>query len=322
MTTLQIGDPVKVTVQKYDPSRDKEPYFKTYSVPYTKEMRVLEALDYIVEELGESLAYQWFCGVKKCGMCAMKVNGRPMLGCWEPVEPEMIIEPLDQFPVVRDLVIDRTQYVNNLLAIDPFLDRGDEPYSGFPESLTNVEMVHPAKMAHCIECMICVSVCPAYGPEFVGPAPLVQLARWALDPRDQANGRRAKTAMEIGGIANCVSCYECTQGCPTKIPVLEWAIDGLRKSIVEQGVGDIAHHNRVYRDLTLEQGLVNPSTLLVRSKGLGVLGEVPFAIRLWLRGRLSPAKVLKGLFKMDRLKSQDELTALAEAVNDIDWEAK
>ena len=146
------------------------------------------------------------------------------------------------------------------------------------------------------------------------------MARWALDPRDQANGRRASMALNEGGIAHCVSCYECTQGCPTKIPVLEWAIDGMRKQIVEAGIGDVAHHNRIYMDLTLEQGLVNPSTLLIRSKGLGVLREMPFAIRLWLRGRLSIGKVLKGFFGADKLDTQSELTTLAEATNEIDWE--
>lgn len=320
MSSLQIGDPIKVTVQKYDPSRDEAPYYKTYTVPYTREMRILEAIDYIVDELGESLAYQWFCGVKKCGMCGMRVNGRPTLTCWEGVEPEMVIEPLPQFPVIRDLVIDRDDYVKNLLALDPFIDRGNDPYSGFPEPLTSSQMEQAAKMAHCIECMLCVSVCPAYGPEFVGPAPLVQLARFALDPRDRADGRRAKTAMNVGGIANCVSCYECSQACPTNIPVLEWAIDGLRKQVIEHGIGDVAHHNRVYKDLTMEQGLVNPSTLMVRSLGLKVITEIPFAIRLWMRGRLSIGKILKGLLRQDKLETQDELTTLAQAVTGINWE--
>ena len=94
MPELKVGDSVSLTVEKYDPSRDSVPRLETYEIPYTREMRVLEALDYVVEELGESLSYQWFCGVKKCGMCGVMVNGRQTLGCWEPVEPEMIVRPL------------------------------------------------------------------------------------------------------------------------------------------------------------------------------------------------------------------------------------
>jgi len=175
-----------------------------------------------------------------------------------------------------------------------------------------------ATMMHCIECLLCVSVCPAYSPEFVGPAPLVQLAKFALDPRD--SGPRAQLALAPGGIANCVSCYQCSQACPVGIPVLEEAIDGLRKEIVAEGLGDVAHHNRVYEELVLEQGVVNPSSVLLRSRGWRSIIEIPFALRLWLKGRLSPLKVLKGLLRRDRPRKPDDLTKLARAVKDIDWE--
>jgi len=315
---MQLGDIVKVTIKKYDPSRDAAPYYQTYQVPYTREMRILETLDYIVEELGESLAYQWYCGVKKCGMCGMMVNGRPTLGCWEAVEPEMVIEPLANFPVIRDLVIDRGQYLQNMLALRPVLQRV-RPYLGFPEAITGEQMARSAEAMHCIECLLCVAVCPTYGPEFVGPAPLVQLARFALDPRD--GGPRAKLAVNIGGIENCVSCYQCSQACPMDIHVLETCIDGLRKQIVEQNLGDIAHHHTVYKEMVLEQGVVNPSTLMVRSLGWGVFKELPLALRSFFRGRLSFWKVLKGLLKLDRLKKQAEVEELAEAVHETGWGA-
>jgi|TARA_B110000263_G_scaffold249755_1_gene268381 succinate dehydrogenase/fumarate reductase iron-sulfur protein len=227
ISELKIGSLIEVTIQKFDPSIDSKPYFKTFSVPYTKEMRILETIDYIVEELGESIAYQWFCGVKKCGMCGILVNGHPKLGCWEPVESKMILQPLPHFKVIRDLVIDRAEYTKNLMAIEPEICRNNE-YSGFPESLTNLQMNDAAKMMHCIECMICISVCPAVSKDFVGPAPLVQLARFALDPRD--TGFRAKLAKKAG-IQHCVGCYQCSSVCPTEIPIYQTAIEGLRDII-------------------------------------------------------------------------------------------
>jgi succinate dehydrogenase/fumarate reductase iron-sulfur protein len=233
MVQLKVGDPIRVSIKKYDPSRDGAPYLKTYTVPYTREMRVLEALDYIVEELGESLAYQWFCGVKKCGMCGVMVNGRQKLGCWEPVEPEMLIEPLANFAVVRDLVIDRSRYFSNLMALQPALQRG-QAYPGFPEPLTGTSMQATGKMLQCIECMLCVSACPAQGVEFMGPAPMVQLARFALDPRDA--GPRGETARAVGGLDHCVSCRQCSRVCPMGIPVFETAIEGLRERARSEGV--------------------------------------------------------------------------------------
>ena len=208
MSELNIGDPIKVTVSKFDPSKDKEPAFVTYTVPYTKEMRILETLDYIVEELGESLAYRWFCGVKKCGGCGMLVNKQPLLACWEPVQPEMVIEPLPHFPVIRDLVVDRGTHDQSVLELEPEMQRS-EPYTGYPEPITSLDMEEAAEMLHCIECMICMAVCPTVGPDYAGPAPMVQLARFALDPRD--DGPRAKLAMDVGGIDKCISCYSCTR---------------------------------------------------------------------------------------------------------------
>ena len=308
-----IGDLCKITVRKFDPTRDSEPYWVTHEVPYTQEMRILEALDYIVEELGESLAYQWYCGVKKCGGCAMRVNGKPVLACWEPVQPEMVIEPLSNLPVLRDLVIDRSRYERDMIRLMPWLER-DTEYPGFPERLTPTIMGHSIEMMHCIDCLICTSVCPAYSEtsRFVGPAPLVQLARYALDPRD--GGPRVKLALEIGDLPDCVNCYECVEACPAKINVLEHAIDPLRQMVIKEGAGEIAHHNKIYRDLVIEQGVVNPSTLLLRSRGLRVLADLPLAISLWLKGRLSIPKVLKGLLKRDHLDTQDELVQLARAV--------
>ena len=73
------------------------------SVPYQKWMRVLDALNWIAENGAPDLAYRWFCGSKMCGTCAVRMNGREVLACWEAVEPDMTIEPLRNLPVIRDL---------------------------------------------------------------------------------------------------------------------------------------------------------------------------------------------------------------------------
>ncbi len=229
---IQIGDPIKLTVEKFDPSRDSEPQFETYTVPYTKEMRVLEALDYVVEELGESLSYQWFCGVKKCGMCGVMVNGRQTLGCWEPVQAEMTLSPLAGFPVIRDLVIDRSRYFEDVQKLGPLFERRDA-YSGFPEDITGAQLESAAENMHCIECMLCVSACPANGDMFMGPAPMVQLAKFALDPRD--GGDRGAAARDIGGLDHCVGCLQCTRVCPAEISIFDTAIEGLKRRAKPKG---------------------------------------------------------------------------------------
>jgi fumarate reductase (CoM/CoB) subunit B len=224
---------VKATVYRYAPDVDTAPRYETYEVPYSKAMRVLDVLEAIREDLGEAVGYRWLCGVKKCGMCGMLVNGKPALACWEPAEPEMTIEPLGGFTVIRDLVVNRDVYETHLQRLDPFLQRpADRPHPEFPEPLTASEMERAATMMNCIECLLCVAVCPTMGERFAGPAAMVQLARWAFDPRDGAD--RAAYALH-GGIGHCADCGDCTAACPAKIPIKETAIAGLREICAREG---------------------------------------------------------------------------------------
>ncbi|MGQ0662411.1 MAG: 2Fe-2S iron-sulfur cluster-binding protein [Pseudomonadota bacterium] len=236
-----MDDVVKATVRLFDPALDTAPSDHSFEVPYVEGMRVLDVLEAIQEDLGPSIAYRWYCGVKKCGQCAVKVNGKAELACWEPAEREMLIEPLDHFPVLRDLVIDRTPYEDGLSRLGLGLERR-APYAGFPEPLDSEVMADAAKMTECIECLICTSICPAYGEGFVGPAALVQLARLALDPRDE--GTRGPTVTEVARIRDCISCHRCTEACPVGIPVLERAIQGLRARALEEGYRDVLPPSR------------------------------------------------------------------------------
>jgi len=87
--------------------RSADDRFDSHRVPYQKWMRVLDALNYVAEHDAPDLAYRWFCGSKMCGSCAVRMNGREVLACWEAAVPEMTIEPLRNLPVIRDLVVDR-----------------------------------------------------------------------------------------------------------------------------------------------------------------------------------------------------------------------
>lgn len=230
----RIGDVVKVTVRKHDPSQEEDPYYVTYDVPYSREMRILEALDYIVEELGESIAYQWYCGVIKCGMCGVMANGRPVLACWEPIGGDITVEPLSKFPVIRDLVVDRSRYESEVAKLQPWLIRKD-PYPGFPEKVRPREMDVAVELTHCVECLLCTSACPSYSSdsEFSGPAALVQLARVAFDPRDA--GQR-EDVMRSTGVASCEDCCVCTEVCPVDIKIRDHVIEPMRRLVNEASV--------------------------------------------------------------------------------------
>jgi succinate dehydrogenase/fumarate reductase iron-sulfur protein len=269
--------------------------FETYRVPYQKWMRVLDALNYITENDAPDLAYRWFCGTKMCGTCALRMNGREVLACWEAVEPEMTIEPLRNLPVIRDLVVDRSSYEDRVAAFEPWIER-TAPYQGFPEPLVHKDIKNASKALDCISCMACYSACPVIGlgalTDFAGPAPLVQLGQTALDPRNDP--QKVRRALERSGIFNCVSCYKCEEVCPASIPIVTHIIEPL-KAMAAQLVPEMARHPRVFRAIVQARGRIDPGALILRVQGIRAFARLPRVLRLLVRRKLNPLKTLLGL---------------------------
>jgi succinate dehydrogenase/fumarate reductase iron-sulfur protein len=278
-------DMISARIYRFDPQGDEGPRYDAFEVPAAPRMRVLDVLDYVHETLAQDIAYRWFCGVKKCGTCAVTVNGSPALACWEAAEAEMTIEPLKNLPVVRDLVTERDGYDRLLARLFPLLVRKAE-YPGFPEPLTAIEMAPARHLRDCIQCLACVAACPVLEqPEsgFAGPAALVALAELALDPRDGED--RARLAQEVAEVFKCVSCYECERVCPAEIPIVGEAIEPLKRLVTRRGEGPGAGHARAFLEVVKEHGRVNAPRLALRTQGL-TLDSLRTGARLAARGKL------------------------------------
>ena len=290
---IAIGDMIEVHVRRFDGEESSATY-QSFKVPYRKSMRVLDALNWIVENehAGADLAYRWICGSKMCGSCALRMNGREVLACWEAVEPVMVIEPLRNLPVIRDLVVDRSPFENKVARLEPWIER-DQPYAGFPEPLTHKQMKDASKALDCIGCMCCYSACPVIGlgdlTDFAGPAPLVQLGQTALDPRN--NPQKIRRSLALTGIFNCVSCYKCEEVCPASIPIVSRVIEPLKARAAEL-LPEMAHHSRSLRAVVAARGRVDPGALMLRVQGLRALANLPRIVRLLLRGKINPLKTL------------------------------
>ena len=269
--------------------------YQEFRVPYQKWMRVLDALNWIAENAAPDLAFRWFCGSKMCGTCAVRMNGREVLACWEAVEPNMVIEPLRNLPVVRDLVVDRTRYEEKVASLQPWIER-HEPYAGFPEPLTHKEMKNASKALDCISCMCCYSACPVIGlgnlTDFAGPAPLVQLGQTALDPRN--NPEKVRRSIELTGIFNCISCYKCEEVCPAHIPIVSGVIEPLKAKAAELAPG-MARHSFALRDIVARRGRVDPGELILKVQGLRGLRNLRRIWRLLVRRKINPIKTLLGI---------------------------
>jgi fumarate reductase (CoM/CoB) subunit B len=286
---LALGDTIAVRIRRFDGASGQAAY-QDFKVPYQKWMRVLDVLNWVTENEAPDLAYRWFCGSKMCGTCAVRMNGREVLACWEAVEPAMIIEPLRNLPVVRDLVVDRAPYEKKVASLEPWLERR-EPYPQFPEPLNHKQMKDASKALDCISCMCCYSACPVIGlgnlTDFAGPAPLVQFGQTALDPRNDPG--KIKRSLALTGIFNCVSCYKCEEVCPASIPIVSRIIEPL-KAKAAQLVPGMAKHSFALRDIVATRGWVDPSALVLRVQGLRALVHMPRVIRLLVRGKINPLK--------------------------------
>ena len=229
MTTETIT--VTAEIQRFDPARDKEPHFDTFSVTGMSNMRVLDVIRSVYENQAGDLAYQFACRIGRCGTCAVRVNGVSVLACQERCKSHMRIEPLKPFPVLRDLVVDRTEIEARLeeLKLAP-LRTSEHP--GMPEPIAPKLAEELCHMDSCLLCMVCVSACPAVEERpFDGPAFMLKLRHMSKHPQDTRN--RLDQAIEHG-MLECFNCDVCTQVCPADLSPAQ-AIREFRKELLLGG---------------------------------------------------------------------------------------
>src|SRR5215471_7681844 len=285
---------ISVRLRRFDPAAGGAA-FQDFQVPYRKWMRVLDVLNWIAENVATDLAFRWFCGSKMCGTCAVRMNGREVLACWEAVEPSMTIEPLRNLPVIRDLLVDRAPFDRKVAELEPWLER-PTPYPGFPEPLSHKDIKNASKALDCIACLACYSACPVIGlgdlTDFAGPAPLVQLGQTALDPRNDP--AKVARSLERTGIFNCVSCYKCEEVCPASIPIVTRVIEPLKAKAAAL-VPTMARHSNVLRRIVAARGRVDPGALVLGVQGLAALRNLPRIWRMLVRGKINPLRTVLGL---------------------------
>jgi fumarate reductase iron-sulfur subunit len=219
-----MADMITLEVLRYRPEYETEPTFQRYEVPFHKDWVVLDALNYIKDRLDGSLSYRWSCRMGVCGSCGMMVNGEPQLTCAtflsHCLPGPVRVEPLRYFPVMRDLVIDMTDFMGKLQSVKPWIIRGEEKPLSQGEYLQTPEELDVYKQfSMCINCMLCYAACPVYGldPQFVGPAAIALAQRYNKDSRDQGTGQRLDILSQHEGIWGCTFVGECSKVCPKEV---------------------------------------------------------------------------------------------------------
>ena len=219
-----MTEKVVLQVTRYRPEQEAEPTIQEYEVPLTKDWVLLDALNYIKDNLDGSLSYRWSCRMGICGSCGMMVNGEPELTCAaflsEYAPGPVRIEPLRYFPIIRDLTIDMTDFMGKLKSVKPWIIRKDEKSISEGEYLQSPEELDTYKQfSMCINCMLCYAACPVYGLDqsFTGPAAIALAQRYNMDSRDQGSGERLDVLSDHEGVWGCTFVGECTKVCPKNV---------------------------------------------------------------------------------------------------------
>jgi len=219
-----MSETIRLEILRYDPEHDTEPYFCSYTVPYRDDWVVLDALNHIKDQLDATLTYRWSCHMAVCGSCGMMINGEPKLSCHaflrdyrgKPIR----IEPLDHFPVERDLVVVIDSFMDKLSSVKPWLNPASEKSLAAGEYLQTPAQLRLFKQyTHCINCLLCYAACPQCGLNdgFVGPAALALAHRYNIDSRDAGSDARADVVASNEGIWECTFVGACSQVCPKHV---------------------------------------------------------------------------------------------------------
>ena len=215
---------IEIDVLRYRPEMDSEPFTQTFEVPYSADMSILEALQYIKDHLDSSLSFRWSCRMAICGSCGLMVNGVPKLGCKTFLRdhyPQKIsLEPLANFPIERDLVVVMDDFIKKLEEIKPYIIPEKEKclsegtYQQTPEQMDKFK-----QYSMCINCGLCYAACPQYAldKKFTGPAALALLARYNRDSRDNGEAQRMKIVNQEEGVWGCTFVGYCSVVCPKDV---------------------------------------------------------------------------------------------------------
>lgn len=232
---------IRLQIYRYDPDRDQRPYMQDLNVPPGPNDRMLlDLLVRIKAEVDDSLSFRRSCREGVCGSDAMNINGKNGLACTtnlrELTQP-IVLRPLPGLPVVRDLIVDFTQFWKQYHSIKPYLINDTPPPERerlqSPEEREQLDGLY-----ECILCACCSTSCPTFwwNPDkYVGPAGLLQAYRFIADSRDMATEERLDNLNDAYRLFRCRTIMNCVDVCPKGLNPAR-AISNIRDMLVRRAV--------------------------------------------------------------------------------------
>ncbi len=234
----------KITYRVHRQKGNEAPHYDTFQVEVDPEEYVLDGIEKIWAFEDRSLTFRHACHHSTCGACGMRVNGVEKLTCITKIKDvtrdggTLSVEPLRNFPVVSDLVVDLGPLYRKMEAVQapkvhplsmaPWEGEDIRPPKEVPAPPEGGEYI---RLPDCLECGICISACPvaASDPDYLGPAPLAAIQIQGLDGHPEL----LALADSQEGVWRCHSAFECSAVCPSNVDP-GWRIMDLRKQIAAQ----------------------------------------------------------------------------------------
>jgi succinate dehydrogenase / fumarate reductase, iron-sulfur subunit len=307
------------------------PWVQTFELEASPSTTILECLNQIKWEQDGSLAFRKNCRNTICGSCAIRINGRPALACKQTLQAELKqadlargtiaapnldgtltaieIQPLHNFPIIKDLVVEMGEFWQNLAQVDPYVSTAARAIAEreFLQSPSERAVLNQA--GNCIMCGACYSECNAKSvtPEFVGPHALAKAYRVLADTRDNAAPQRlAQYTQDLSGVWGCTRCFNCNTVCPMDVAPLE-QITHIKEHRLSQSADSeprSIRHRRAMIALVAQGGWIDE-----RRFGLEVVGNHFRDLRgLWSLIPLGLRMVAKGKFPTTFEPSQSTQT--------------
>ena len=235
---------IKLSVYRYDPVKDKKPYMQDFDidVPDGKDLMVLDVL-MSAKEQDPSISFRRSCREGVCGSDGLNMNGKNGLGCITPLSEaiksnKLSIRPLPGLPVIKDLIVDMKQFMDQYKKIRPYLitDKKVNTREAIPQTIEERDKLDG--LYECIMCGCCSTACPSFwwNPDkFLGPAALLQAYRFIADSRDTATEERLEQLEDAFSVFRCHGIMNCVSVCPKGLNPTK-AIGEIKKMLVKRAL--------------------------------------------------------------------------------------
>lgn len=232
---------MQFSIYRFNPEKDSKPYMQDYELDLEKTpaSMLLDALK-LLKAQDDTLSFRRSCSEGVCGSDGMNINGRNGLACitrLKELKSPVTLRPLPGMPVIRDLIVDLTNFYKQYEKVRPYL-QNSQPAPGRERLQSPEERAKLDGLYECILCACCSSSCPSYwwNPEkFLGPAASLQAARFIVDSRDDSTPERLSQLDDAYSVYRCRSIMNCVEVCPKNLNPTK-AIADIRDKLTKDGV--------------------------------------------------------------------------------------